>query len=141
MKRVMLSNIVPVLAAAVTLATPAAAQRAAARQTIVPEVAPVVRVRPVATYDLVETGDRRLPTRITVADSAGTLVASYRLPGDRTAYPMLVVVMGSDLVLQGETDAGVLTLELYGANGAGVEQGGVRGRWHLDGREGELGGR
>jgi hypothetical protein len=136
-------NVLPLVAAALLAATPAAAQRAVSARVIAPDLAAAGNVRPVATYQL-STRSSRLPERITVADSAGGLVASFRLPGDRTAYPMLVVVMGSDLVLQGETPAGILTLELFDANAsteAPTRAGAPKGRWHVDAQQGDLLGR
>lgn len=140
--RATLSNLLPLAATALlAAASPAAAQRAAARP-IAPDLATAGTVRPVATYQLLApTRTSRLPERITVADSAGGLVAHFRLPGDRTAYPMLVVVMGSDLVLQGETPAGVLTLELFDANDprdAATRGTTPTGRWHVDAQQGTL---
>jgi hypothetical protein len=142
--RATLSTVFSLTAAALIAATPAVAQRANAARTVAPVVAPAGAIRTVASYAIVATGDRNLPSRITVAESAGGLVASYRLPGDRTAHPMMVVVMGSDIVLQAETPAGLLTLELFDANDPrdGVAaRGTAQGRWHLDGKQGELQGR
>jgi hypothetical protein len=142
--RATLPIILSFTAAALIGATPAVAQRANVSRSIAPVVAPAGAVRTVASYDVVAAGDRNLPSRITVADSAGGLVAFYRLPGERTLHPMMVVVMGSDIVLQAETPAGLLTLELFDANDPrdGVATRGTpRGRWHLDGKQGELQGR
>ena len=74
---------------------------------------------------------------MTVADSLGALVASFRLPGEPTARPMLVTVLDTDLVLQGETPSGVLTLQLYRQNDSDTTDA-VAGRWWLGDREGEL---
>ena len=131
------------LAAASLASAPAAnAQRAVAARTVAPEVAPAAAVRPVATYRLLASAnDRTLPEHITVSDSAGALVASYRLANDNTTYPMLVVALGTDLVLQGETRAGVLTLEIFDGNtspDATPKDATTTGRWHLAGRQGEL---
>jgi hypothetical protein len=143
--RATIKTFLPIAAAAfVAAAAPAAAQRVATQRAVAPDVAIAGRVRTVATYRLVATGDRNLPDHITVADSAGGLVAYYRLANDPTSYPMLVVVMGADIVLQGETPAGVLTLELFDANDprqGAATAGTARGRWHVDGRQGELQGR
>jgi hypothetical protein len=135
-------NVLPLAAAALFAATPAAAQRAASPRAVAPVVPAAGAVRPVATYTLSSTSrSTRLPEHITVADSAGGLVAYYRLPGDRTAYPMLVTVMGTDLVLQGDTPAGILTLELFEANDsreATAPATAPRGRWHVDAQQGTL---
>ena len=140
--RATLPNVLPLAAAALLAATPAAAQRAVSARAVAPEVAAASIVRPVATYQLRSTRSARLPERITVADSAGALVAHYRLPGDRKEYPMLVVVMGPDLVLQGETPAGILTLELLDANTSGeTPTRAAQGRWHVDAQHGTLQGR
>lgn len=143
--RATLSYVLPLAAAALLAATPAAAQRAASQRAaarpVAPDLATAGTVRPVATYQLRSTHTTRLPEHITVADSAGGLVAHYRLPGDRTTYPMLVVVMGSDLVLQGETPAGILTLELFDANDsreASARPAAAQGRWHVDAQHGVL---
>ena len=140
--RATLSHVLPLLAAALLAASPAAAQRAASSRAIAPDVATAGAVRTVATWQLLSpTRTSRLPERITVADSSGGLVAHYRLPGDRTAYPMLVVVMGADLVLQGDTPAGLLTLELIDANGsrdASTRATAAQGRWHVDAQHGTL---
>ena len=129
-------------AASLASAPTASAQRAAAPRTVTPEVAAAAPVRPVATYRLLASAnDRTLPDHITVSDSAGALVASYRLANDNTTYPMLVVAFGTDLVLQGETRAGVLTLELFDGNSspaAATKDSATTGRWHLAGRQGEL---
>ena len=134
--RATFTNVLPLAAA------PAAAQRAASPRAVAPVVPAVGNVRPVATYTLSSTSrTTRLPEHITVADSAGALVAYYRLPGDRSAYPMLVVVMGSDLVLQGDTPAGILTLELFDANDsrdAATRGTAPQGRWHVDAQQGTL---
>jgi hypothetical protein len=135
-------NVLPLVAAALLAATPAAAQRVTPSRAVAPVVPAAGNVRPVATYTLSSTSRAtRLPEHITVADSAGGLVAYYRMPGDRTAYPMLVVVMGTDLVLQGDTPAGILTLELFEANDPrdAATRGTVpQGRWHVDAQQGTL---
>lgn len=140
--RATLSNVLPLLTAALLAASPAAAQRAVSARAIAPDVAAAAAVRPVATYQLLApTRTARLPEHITVADSAGALVAHFRLAGDRTAYPMLVVVMGSDLILQGETPAGILTLELVDANDprtTAARGTTPQGRWHVDAQQGVL---
>ena len=134
------------LAAAAALcaaARPAAAQHAAVPDHARPAAhadAGAAAVRPLASYRLAAARRAALPAEVTVADSAGALVASYRLPGTADARPMAVTVIGTDVVLQGETPAGVLTLQLYGQNDADAAAP-VEGRWSRAGQEGSLHGR
>jgi len=94
--------------------------------------------RVVATYDF---GARRfgmpLPTAVTIADSAGTLVASARLEGEPSPRPMSVAVIESHLVLQGEPPDGLLTLVLD-QQAAGTTPATTDGRWSLGKAEGKL---
>ena len=140
-------SILPTLAAAAlaAAASPAGAQRAAVADAARPAVRHVApgrdgAVRTVATYRLAGSRDAALLAHVTVADSAGVLVAGHRLPGASIAEPMTVTVLGADLVLQGETPSGVLTLQLIDQNGAGAAEP-VRGRWSVAGQRGELRGR
>jgi len=135
------------LAAVVLCAT--AVRPAAAQQAAPDHARPVVQhtsytadaaPRTVAAYRFTTPRDAALPAQVTVADSAGALVASYRLPGDRTARPMVVTVLDTDLVLQGETPSGVLTLQLFRQNDAAATDA-VGGRWWLGEQKGELRGR
>jgi len=121
-----------VLAAALAAAAarPAAAQDGAAAH---------ATVRPVAVYRFATPREPGLPTQVIVADSAGALVASYHLGGDRIARPLTVAVLDADLVLQGEAPAGLLTLVLERQNDAPA--GTVAGRWALGARQGTLRGR
>lgn len=96
--------------------------------------------RTLATYRFTGARDAAMPTQVTIADSAGVLVASFRLPGDRDARPMAVDLTEADLVLQGETPAGVLTLRFY-QRGDAVGAGLVAGRWWLGTQDGTLRGR
>jgi hypothetical protein len=102
------------------------------------EDTPTLTPRVVATYDF---GAKRraiaFPSVVTVADSAGTLVASASIPGSRTEIPMIVTVLDSDLVLQGETVDGVLTMVLDRQNEGGATQV-TTGRWTLGAAEGSL---
>src|SRR6185369_16979670 len=80
----------------------------------------------------------RLPTTITVADSAGQLIANFRLANASEVGAMSVDVMGNDIILQGETPRGLLTLVLYRANAADVPSSFI-GYWSLGNDEhGEL---
>ena len=126
-------------------ARPAAAQRAVAddaRPLAVAAGAPTVAaVRPVATYRFAASRRQAgMPDQVTVADSGGVIVASLRLPGAREARPMVVDLFGSDIVLQGQTPEGVLTLRLYGQSDP-EDRGAFAGRWWLGDREGTLRGR
>jgi hypothetical protein len=96
--------------------------------------------RTLATYRFTGARDAAMPTQVTIADSAGVIVASFRLPGDRAARPMAVDLTEADLVLQGETPAGVLTLRFY-QRGDAAAAGLVAGRWWLGAQDGTLRGR
>jgi hypothetical protein len=126
------------------LASPAAAQNVASDY-VRPAVeaarvdAPVVRT--IAVYKFTASRILRLPTTITVADSAGQLIANFRLANFANPGAMSVEVMGNDLVLQGETPSGLLTLVLYRQNAADVPSTFV-GWWSLGNEEhGDLRGR
>ena len=94
--------------------------------------------RVVATYTL---GAPRyampFPAIVTVADSAGTLVASARLKGEVSEQPLAVSVIDNDLVLQGETTHGILTLVLD-KQATGTDGKVTSGRWALGTTEGKL---
>ena len=134
------------LAAAMLLAAtvrPAAAQKAPASERARSEVrhaAVSADAVPRTVAEYVFTTSRRggLPSLVTIADSAGELVASFRVVGERAVRPMMIVVLDTGLVLQGETPDGLLTLEFYGQN-EGV--GNFVGRWHLGQDSGPLRGR
>jgi hypothetical protein len=140
--RVTLSSLAT--AALLVAARPAAAQQVVAgssRPLIVPAAsaaAPTPRV--LANYRLAGPGGTGMPERVTVADSAGRLVASYRPGAGRADRPMEVAVLDEDLVLQAETPSGFLTLRLYAQNSA-EPTGPVAGRWWLGEQEGALRGR
>jgi hypothetical protein len=67
-------------------------------------------------------------------------VASYRLARGRGTGPMMVDALATDLMLQGQTPAGLLTLLLYRQNNSDAEDTFV-GRWSLGEHGGELRGR
>jgi hypothetical protein len=145
--RTISSLLSPLAAVALSVAAvhPAAAQTAAATENIRPVVERAERttddlLRPLAVYRFARSHDVIMPTRVVVADSVGQLVATFRLAGSGTERPMLVEVLGSDLVLQGETPSGVLTLVLYEQNDSRHVDSLV-GRWTLGTRQGELRGR
>ena len=140
-----LASFAPSLAA--LLLSAAAVQPALAQQAAISNFArPVIRraapspdaaSRTLAVYRIAAPRDAGMPTRVTVADSAGRLVASYSLAGSADARPMLVEAFGTDVVLQGETPSGMLTLRLYGRNDAATP-GTAAGHWWLGAQHGEL---
>ena len=130
------------IALSAVLASPAAAQAVATnyvRPVVEKSDAPVIRT--IAIYKFTASRILRLPTTITVADSAGQLVANFRLANTTEPGAMSVEVMGNDIILQGETPRGLLTLVLYRQNAADVPSSFV-GYWSLGTEEhGELRGR
>jgi hypothetical protein len=139
-------SILPPLAAAALCAgvvQPAAAQQVATAD----YVRPVVRnarahedpaqPRTLAVYRFTTWSIPGMPSQVTVADSAGELVATYRRSDSRNALPMLVDVLDRDITLHGATSSGVLTLVLYGENDSEPSSA-LIGRWTLGDRQGEL---
>lgn len=127
--RILLSAVTA--AAALGLAaTPAAAQQGRVVSHRTPRV--------LATYDF-GTKQRAIafPTTVTVADSAGQLIARVAVPGATEELPMTVTVIDTDLVLQGDTPDGVLTLVLDRQNEGGRARV-ATGRWSLGRAEGQL---
>ncbi|MEO8334861.1 MAG: hypothetical protein ABI664_07805 [bacterium] len=101
--------------------------------------APVIRT--IAIYRFTASRILRLPVTITVADSSGQLIATYRLPNSPRPAPMQVDVLGNDIILQGETDRGLLTLVLSRQND-GNSPSSFIGWWSLGNDEhGDLRGR
>ena len=94
-------------------------------------------VRSIVTYRFVGWRGTSLPTEVSVADSAGIIVASYKTARSDAARPMHVTLQGSDVVLQGMTTAGPLTLELYGQNDL-TSVSPLTGHWTLGRFEGDL---
>src|SRR5947209_7369231 len=87
------------IAAAVAVAASAPAARAQSAS------APVVR--PIATYSVRNTSDLvGMPTRLTISDSAGKLVGSYWMRGERTARPLDVGTDHGDIILSAYTRGG-----------------------------------
>jgi hypothetical protein len=109
----------------------------AAPLSIVSALPPSAPPRVVATYWLrAPIGPLTFPREVTVSDSSGVLVASLRV-GTATAVPMTVETIAHQLVLQGATTDGVLTLLIDEGNaGAPAKQ--TRGRWSLGSAEGVL---
>lgn len=129
-----------VAAAAVPPAAPLAAAPAADR---VPDAAAArarAAVLPVARYRIHNAGTA-FPASLVVADSAGHLVATYRVPGDTAARPMFVAAEGANLVLCAETAAGPLTIVLEGQNDPAARGRSFTGRWQRGEAEGQLVGR
>ena len=137
------SLVSPVAAAVLALAgtTTASAQstvasanvRLATRSTDIVD-APRQRTLAIFQIDGSQTG---LPAQVTVADSAGKLVASYRLRGGWAERPMTVEVADSDILLQAQTPRGTLTMVLYQQNDPDVAAP-LLGLWALGTRQGEL---
>ena len=132
-------------AALCAAATSAGAQRAAAPASVRPialhtAVAVAPAARTVAVYHFGSPRAVGLPTLVTLADSAGKLMAAFSLAGSGAAHPMTVDVLDSDLVLKGATPAGLLTLVLYRQNDSDAADAWV-GRWSLGDYQGELRGR
>ena len=74
---------------------------------------PTGAARVVASYDFWNAPrDASFPRSVTVADSAGTIIAHVDLAGEARSIPMTVTVIERNLVLQGQTADGVLTLVL-----------------------------
>ena len=134
------------LVAASTIALvprPVAAQQAALAARIVanPPRTPALPVRIVASYELRGApGNSAFPRQIVIADSAGVILANVDVAGEYRSIPMAVTVIETNLVLQGETRAGLLTLVLDNQNEGGATRL-VTGTWTLGRNEGTLRGR
>lgn len=94
--------------------------------------------RVIARYDFAS-AHRNLafPSTITVADSAGQLVASAKVSGTLAPVPMLVHVIENDLVLEAATPEGILTVILDKQAEGGATKVSA-GRWSLGKAEGQL---
>lgn len=92
--------------------------------------------RTVAVYSFAVSRSAGVPSQVTVLDSAGTYLASFRLPGSTVNHEMAVDAIQGDLYLQGVTPSGVLTLVLYPSETD--DAGAVIGRWQVGMSEGEL---
>jgi hypothetical protein len=120
-------------AASLTLAAPLTAQRTSAM--------PAGATRVVATYDFrTSATNPSFPRSVTIADSAGAILARVDFAGTRRSVPMLVTVINNDLVLQGDTPDGVLTLVLDNQNEGGSTRL-TTGTWTLGNAAGSLRGR
>ena len=135
------------LAAALLLgvgAVPLTAQATTSPRHVRPVVRPAAltanpAVRTVAAYRFLAPRAAGLPIEVILADSAGRLVGGFRTEGARTLQPLEVTVLETDIVLQAQSEAGLLTLRLAGQNDPSVRD--IMGRWWLGGRSGELRGR
>lgn len=102
---------------------------------------PTGAARVVASYDFWNAPrDASFPRSVTVADSAGTIIAHVDLAGEARSIPMTVTVIERNLVLQGQTADGVLTLVLDRQNEGGVAKL-TSGTWTLGKAQGQLRGR
>jgi len=129
------------VAAAAITAVPAAAQQALAIGSTGPAVASSTPARIVASYDFRNAPrDIAFPRNVTVADSAGSLLATVSVADDVRTIPMTVTIIERSLVLQGLTDDGVLTLVLDRQNEGGTTTL-ASGSWTLGSRHGQLRGR
>ena len=117
----------------------AAQQLSLASKSTIAVAAPADGQRLLATYDFGNSPrDFAFPRQVSVVDSAGTLVAKASMLGDAREIPLTVTIMDSDLVLQGQTADGVLTLVLENQNEAAEAKGGTTGRWILGNNRGTL---
>ena len=97
-------------------------------------VAPPQRTIAIYQFDGSQEG---IPAQVTVADSAGKLVASYRLRSGWAERPMKVDVADSDIMLQAQTPRGTLTIVFYQQNDPDAAAP-LIGLWSLGTRQGEL---
>ena len=100
------------------------------------DLAAAPAVRTLATYRLGGPVAPDFPTQVTVSDSAGAIVARYRVGRGDGELPMAVTVMYTDLVLQAETPSGVHTVVLERQNDSGAAE--LTGRWWLGEARGTL---
>lgn len=127
-------SLVAIAAASLALAaSPLAAQRTNAM--------PEGGARIVAAYDFRNAPREGVfPRSVTVADSAGTILARVDVAGEQRSFPMTVTVIESNLVLQGQTPDGLLTLVLDRQNEGG-ETKLTSGTWTLGAKSGQLRGK
>ena len=129
------------LAAVATAAGPAEAQRTAHHRAHEATVPAVASVRTLAVYRLSTTGENHLPAQLSLADSAGVVLASVSFDDGRAPVPMEVTLREADLVVRGDTPAGRLTLWLDGQNENSAPTARLTGRWRLGSEQGALLGR
>ncbi len=134
-----LTAITTATALTVAARTIPAQQLSLTSKTTIAAAAPADGQRLLATYDFGNSPrDFAFPRKVSVADSAGTLVAKASMLGDPREIPLTVTIMDSDLVLQGQTADGVLTLVLENQNEGAAAKGGSTGRWILGNNRGTL---
>ena len=122
--------------------SPAQAQRTIASNVVRAAVQPVEEpavLRTIAIYQFEASRTWGMPNQVTLSDSLGKLFATFTLPGDRAEQPMMVDATETDIVLQGRTPSGILTLVLFEKVPSSLSP--LRGHWYLGEREGELLGR
>jgi hypothetical protein len=125
--------------AAVAAFSVGAAPLAAQTVTLASATAPTSRI--VAKYDFLNgPRDAEFPRSVTVIDSAGTIQANLLVADGTRSIPMTVSVVRSDLVLEAETQKGLLTLVFERQNTGGLTRFDT-GRWALGTAYGTLQGR
>ena len=142
--RIQHSLLLPLAAAALTAIafSPVAAQGAAMREhsrpiAVAAKPTDASAWRPVAIYLFQAPRTAGMPNQVTVADSSGQLAASFTLRGSNIAHPMFLEWRDDDLVLEGDTPSGPLTLIFPQRKDSGARAG-IIGRWSLNGQQGEL---
>ena len=142
--RIQHSLLQPLAAAALTAIafSPVVAQGAAMREhsrpvVVVAKPADASAWRPVAIYLFQSPRNAGMPNRVTVADSSGQLAATFTLRGSNIARPMFLEMRDDDLVLEGDTPSGPLTLTFPQRKDSDARSG-IVGRWWLNGQQGEL---
>jgi hypothetical protein len=112
-----------------------------AAQTVVLTANATPASRVVAKYDFMHAPrDAAFPRSVTVIDSAGTIQANLLLADGSRTVPMTVSVVRSDIVLEADTQKGLLTLVLDRQNTGGLTRF-DSGRWALGTAYGTLQGR
>lgn len=102
---------------------------------------PSTNARIVATYDFRNSANNvAFPRSVTVADSAGAILARVEMGAEQRSIPMTVTVIESNLVLQGQTPEGLLTLVLDRQNEGGDTKL-SSGTWTLGRNSGQLRGK
>lgn len=139
--RRMRSYLSPLAAAAFALAAhPAAAQQftvASARPSTLASATDERLVRTIAIYSFEGARDPSMPSAVTIVDSAGTIIGTYRVRGNSDERVMNAEVEGMDLRLEAATPSGELTIVIYEI-GERPRSTTVVGRWMLGNKQGEL---
>lgn len=94
-------------------------------------------VRPLAKYSFEGAYAAEMPIEVTVSDSLGTIIGSYRVRGSSATRALQAQVEGNDVFLQAETRAGTLTIAIYQL-GERDKSSDVIGHWMLGERQGDL---